>query len=84
MKSKAQKRREARERIEKSIPALEAEIALVKSAMHGHPADEQLKELAAHHAALCRKMDYRREEIYRIKLREAGREALCGRRTRRS
>lgn len=74
MKSKAVKRREARERIEKSLPALEAEAHLVKTTLQGAK-DEQLKELAAHYAALLRKLAYRREEIERIKDREAGRGA---------
>jgi hypothetical protein len=70
MKSIQVKRREARERIERSLPALDAEIALVQSTLAG-AGDDALKSLATRHADLLRKRLYRLEEIERIKAREA-------------
>lgn len=75
MKSKAVKRREARERIEKSLPALEAETKLVRAAINANPQKEQLAELTSHYAKLLEKHAYRLKEIEHIKAKESGRGA---------
>lgn len=74
MKSKAQKRREARERIERKLPDLTAEIALVNASIKAAPAPQQ-QELVDHRTKLLAKQMYMFDEIARIKAREAGRGA---------
>lgn len=76
MKSLAQKRREARERIERHLPAAELRLKQLKEAFElsiTPPAlSQQMQDdLAREYGHAKRWLDYAKEEIERIKYREA-------------